>query len=81
MTQIQHYKTRDEFTPDEELAFIQAQRAGKPLPQFETDAYREARREALEDAGLDPGEGDIGPIALDEMTVEQHYRRIKSPNR
>jgi hypothetical protein len=81
MTQIQHYKTRDEFTPDEELAFIQAQRAGQPTPRFETDTYREARREALEDAGLDPGEEDTGPIELDEMTVEQHYRRIRSPER
>jgi len=81
MTQIQQHKTRDEFTLDEELAFIQAQRAGQPLPQFETDTYRQARREALEDAGLEPGEEDTGPIALDEMTVEQHYRRIKSPNR
>lgn len=80
MTQIQQYKTRDEFTLDEELAFIQAQRAGQPLPRFETDAYRQARREALEDAGLDPGE-DAGPVELDEMTVEQHYRRIKSPER
>jgi hypothetical protein len=77
MTGIRRFKNRGELTLDEELAVVQAQRADKPLPRFETDEYRQARREALEDAGLDPGEEDTGPVDPAEMTPAQHFERIR----
>jgi hypothetical protein len=79
MTKIRRYKTREELTLDEELAVVQAQRADKPQPRFETAEYRQARREALEDAGLDPGEEDTGPVDPAEMTPAQHFERIRKP--
>jgi hypothetical protein len=77
MTEIRRYKTREELTLDQELVVIQAQRANGPSPRFETDAYRQARREALEDAELDPGEADTGPVDPAEMTTGQHFERIR----
>lgn len=65
------YKAVEELTPAEHLAHLR----GSVLP--ETDAYRERRREALEDAGLEePGEDSDDPD-LDDMTPEEHFRAIR----
>lgn len=77
MPKIRRFKNREELTLDEELVVIQAQRADRPIPRFETDAYKRARREALEEAGLDPGEGDTGLVDPAEMTPAQHFERIR----
>jgi hypothetical protein len=79
MTNIRRYKNRGELTLDEELAVVQAQRADRPIPRFETDEHKRARREALEGAGIDPGEEDTGPVDPAEMTPEQHFERIRKP--
>jgi hypothetical protein len=79
MTKIRRFKDRTELTLDQELAVVQAQRADTPTPRFETAEYRQARREALEDAGLDPGEEDTGPVEPAEMTPAQHFERIRKP--
>ncbi len=76
------YKTRedgDDFSLDEELALIQANRRGEPTPRFETEQYRQYKRAALEEAGLteEAEEADSAPPDLSEMTSEQHFDRLR----
>jgi hypothetical protein len=56
------YKELEELSVDE-----LAQRRSDPDVRFETDAYRQARREALEGAGLEAD--DDAPKELEEMTA------------
>ena len=70
MSKTRRYRAIDELTPEEHLAHLR----GGRLP--ETDEYRERRREALEDAGLNE-EGDDEDPAPEDMTPEQHLRDIR----
>lgn len=69
---------------DEELGAVQAQRRGEPVPRIETQAYKEAKREALLDAGLEPEDEpepkaieDMSLSDLEEMTPADHVERIR----
>jgi hypothetical protein len=73
----ERFKKREDLTVDEQLAAIQAQKRGDPAPRFETDEYRQARREALEAAGLDPDDDAEESMALEDMTPEDHFNRIR----
>ena len=77
MTTIRRYKTAEELTGDEHLAQEQARRRGKPVPRFETDEYREARRVALDAAGLsdEPDDDDDKPI--EDRTPDEHLREVQ----
>lgn len=52
MSAPQRYKSINEYTPDEHAQRQQALRKGDAAPKFETPDYKEARRKALEKAGL-----------------------------
>jgi hypothetical protein len=70
------FKERSELTMDEELAVVQAQRRDDPEPKFETDEYRQARREHLEAGGFDADGGEL-ETPLEDMTPEDHFNRIR----
>jgi hypothetical protein len=67
----QRHKSDDEMTVDD---WAQFQRTGK---RPERDEYREARRMALENAGLESEDAAEGPTALEDMTPEDHFKRIR----
>jgi hypothetical protein len=72
------YKERAELDVEESLAVIRAQRAGEPVPKFETPEYRQARRQALEDAGLEPEDDDSDDErSLDDLSPEEHFQRMR----
>jgi rRNA maturation protein Nop10 len=73
----ERYKQREDYTMDEEVAAVQAEQRGDPPPRFERDEYRQARREALEDAGLEPEDDAEKPTPLEDMTPEDHFNRIR----
>jgi hypothetical protein len=66
--QIPRYKPKATWSPAE---FLNAQHGGDPP---ETDEYTEARRTALEDAGL---EDDTEVTDPNEMTSQQHLKKIQ----
>jgi hypothetical protein len=70
-----HYKTVDELTPDEHAQVIAAEHRNEAPPRFETDDYKQARAEALRDAGFDDDAEDDD--ALEDMSVEQHLAQIR----
>jgi hypothetical protein len=43
----------------------------------ETDEYRDYVRKVHQDAGLDPPEIAAEPKALEELTAEDHFERIR----
>ena len=64
---------------DEELAITAGQLdAVSQTPRFETEAYREAKREALLERGLRRSDEPEQQEALEDLTVEEHYQRIKA---
>jgi hypothetical protein len=63
------HKSDEEMTVGDWAAF---QRTGE---RPERDEYRQARREALEAAGLEPDDDAKGPTALEDMTPEDHFAR------
>jgi hypothetical protein len=65
---IPRFKSRADFTPAEFLA----EKRGALPP--ETDAYRQARREALEDAGLSD-EGELEGSGTDDLETSASYLR------
>ena len=69
MTTPRRYKELDELSVDEHV-----RRRQDPDAKFETPEYRDARRAALEDAGLE--HDDPADKAPEEMSVEEHARRI-----
>jgi hypothetical protein len=71
------FKRRDEYTIDEELRHQQAENRGEPIPRFERDEYKQARRQALEESGFEP-EDEPAEKAVEDMTPEEHYQRIRS---
>jgi hypothetical protein len=70
------WKDRSEFTIEEEVAFQQAERRGESF-RVETEAYREARRQALADAGIEPEDPKLEQKPLEEMTPADHLERIR----
>jgi hypothetical protein len=81
MTAIQKYKTEQEMTMDELTECVSARRNGKPPPRFKRAEYIQAEREALEDAGLEPDEGDGQGSDGGEgepLTVDQQFQRIRA---
>lgn len=52
MSAPQRYKSVAEYSPDEHAQRQQALRRDESEPKFETPEYKEARRKALEKAGL-----------------------------
>jgi hypothetical protein len=75
-TPTERFKRRGEYTVEEELAVIQAERRGDPSPRFETDEYRQARRDHLEAGGFETGD-DEGRTPLEDMTPEDHFNRMR----
>lgn len=74
------FKSPDQFTPDEQLAAIQADRRGQSPPKFETAEYRAAMRGALQGAGLhvpDEYADDDAPKPPDEMSPDDHLRQMR----
>jgi len=68
---IERYKSLDEMTPDEHLTHM---RTGvRP----ETAAYKNRRREALEDAGLEHDEDEDGVREDEDMTPEDHFQSMR----
>jgi hypothetical protein len=43
----------------------------------ETDEYREAVKDALDDAGLEPTDDELKDI--EDMTPDDHFKQIKRP--
>jgi len=78
VSEIKKHKTEDEMSMTELHEVVSARRNGKAPPRFLTDAYRTARREALEDAGLDPDDEPGEPVALEDMDVAQHVDRLQA---
>jgi hypothetical protein len=71
------FKDREDYSPDEQLAVQQARHRGEPEPRFETDEYKQARREHLEAGGFEPDGDQQAPTALEDMTPDDHYQRIR----
>jgi hypothetical protein len=67
---IERWKPRADWTVGEVVSHEQT--GAKP----ETDEYKQARRDALADAGLD-AEGEQGDKPLEDMTPEDHFQRIR----
>jgi hypothetical protein len=77
-TPPQRYKDRADFSVEEELAVVQAERRNEPPPKFETAEYRQARREHLEAGGFDPGDDDAHePKAAEEMSADEHFQQMR----
>jgi hypothetical protein len=74
----ERFKSRDDFSMDEELAMVQAARRGELTPRFERDEYKRFRRDALTEAGLEPDEADAEPVPLEEQTTEEHFDRLRA---
>lgn len=69
---LERYKSDEEMTVGDLVHF---QRTGE---RPERDEYRQARREALEAAGLEVDDGGGPPAELEDMNVDDHARRIYS---
>lgn len=65
-----HLDDRNDWSVEDHISYA---RTGD-LPV--NPAYKLARNKALEDAGLDPDQ-DIGETAVEDMTTEQHFERIR----
>ncbi len=70
------FKTMEELTTDEHFERIQAQGRQAPEPQFETDEYREYRATVSRAASLKDDDDPADKPSLEEMSVEDHARRI-----
>ena len=76
--QPRRFKSRDELSIEEEVQVQQAERRGEQTPHFEREEYRDARREAVREAGLEPEEEPTtGEKSLEEMTPDEHFDRIR----
>jgi hypothetical protein len=64
------YKEPDEWTVEEHI-----EHRRKPDARFETEEYREYERQVRTAAGLDPSDSE--PKELEDMTVDQHLKRIQ----
>jgi len=83
MTEIRRYKQVDELSTDEIAQRLQARNRNEQAPRFETSEYKQAKAEALRDAGLEDEaaeyEAASGEGQLEDMTVEDHFQRIRRP--
>lgn len=73
MTPPERFKPREDWTPDE---ILEHQRTGH---QPETSEYRDARREALEAAGLE--HDDPAELGEEELSTDARFARLRNPNR
>jgi hypothetical protein len=76
-TKIARFKAREDFSAEELIAAKAAAARGEDF-RIETTDYREARRVALEAAGLEPEHGD-GSVPIEDMSVAEHLRRQQVP--
>lgn len=81
MTEVQRYKSEEELSDDELLAVVRARHAGEPEPKFETAAYKQAKTEALEDAGLEPDADAAEPVPVEDQTVAERLAAVQEANR
>jgi hypothetical protein len=65
----ERYKEQSEWSAHEWFTF------NRDGTRPESDEYREAKRTALEDAGLESDDDTATPV--DEMSVEQHLERMR----
>jgi hypothetical protein len=83
MTDVpRRFKNRDEYDMAEEVAAVQATRAGRPVPKFETKAYRTYRSDLLREGGLDDEAAETetaDPPPLADQSVQEHFDRITGP--
>ncbi len=70
MSEIERWKERAEWTAEEHLAF------NRDGARPENDAYRQARKTALEDAGLED-DTDTTSKPTSELTAEEHLERLQ----
>lgn len=71
------FNERDELTTDEEVAVQQAEQRGDATPQFQTPAYKAARREHLEAGGFDPDDEDAAPKPVEDLTTDEHFQQMR----
>lgn len=76
MSGIPRFKALEDYTAAEHDAAMRAEAAGETF-RAETAEYKQARREALTDAGLED-DGDLVEVPLDEMSPAQHFDRLRS---
>jgi hypothetical protein len=77
------FKSQDDLDGDELLEVVQARRAGKNVPRFESAAYIKHKIAKLRAAGLDEEADEIEaetgePVPLDEQTTEEHFDRLRA---
>lgn len=76
------YLVPDEYDGDQVLATIQARRAGREEPRFESPAYRRYRSDVLAEGGLiEESEESEDVTDLESMTPDQHLQRIRRDRR
>jgi hypothetical protein len=71
---IRRYKDDHEMTPGD---WLELAGSGK---RSERDEYREARRQALEAAGLEPDDDNGPPADIGEWTADDHLNDIRKDN-
>lgn len=72
----ERYKTDDELSTEEIAQRMAAKQRGESRPRFETDEYREARKQALADAGLDDVD-ELDDKPLEDLDVGEHFDRLR----
>jgi hypothetical protein len=81
MSEIKKWKDEEEMTMDELTECVSARRNGKSPPRFKTSEYLQAEREALEDAGLEPDDEGGEDTAVEDMSTDEHYERLRGADR
>lgn len=76
MTLPRRFKSREELTGEETLAQIQAERRREQAPKFETDEYKQARRDHLAEGGFEVDD-EPGEKPLEEMSPAEHLTQIQ----
>jgi hypothetical protein len=78
--ELRRYREIEELTVEEHAERLQARNRNEPEPRFETTEHREAKAEALRDAGLDDEAREYeasGEKSPSDLTVEDHFQRIR----
>ena len=75
------WKTIEELTVEEHLRRMQAMNRGEPEPQFESETYKAAKRQALAVAGLEPDDDGPPPNPDDYVTVERELEGMQRRRR
>jgi hypothetical protein len=74
------FKSIEDYTPAEHVEHQARLARGEINPKIESEQYRAYRREVLRAGGIEPDEED-DPPPLEDMTAEQHARRLQQGQR